>query len=234
MCQATARWCASLALVLAPVFPAAVRASPWKAEMTEQGLTVSTREVPGRDLPLVKAEGTIAENMYDLLAVLNDVRRHTEWMVSISRSELLARPSEFDLLVYFFFDAPWPVSNRDAVVRIKVLRSQSGHAVMVSMKGSSSRQRPPGSAIRAPRLNATARLRMLGRGLTWVRYEIDIDPGGWLPRWLVRWLLRRLPLKTLRRLRKQVRKTRGQYNAFHRRWAPRSPPMRAGAEDTAR
>ena len=59
-----------------------------------------------------------------------------------------------------------------------------------------------------------AHLRYLGPSSTEVDYRLDLDPGGSVPKWVVRWLVKRLPLKTIRRLRRQISKTRGGYDAF--------------------
>jgi hypothetical protein len=37
-----------------------------------------------------------------------------------------------------------------------------------------------------------------------MEYQIDADPGGWLPKWLVRIISKSIPLRTLRKLRSRV------------------------------
>ena len=51
---------------------------------------------------------------------------------------------------------------------------------------------------------------------TRVEYQIDVDLGGRVPGFIARYVSEEMPLNTVRGLRAQVAKTRGQYDAFIR------------------
>ena len=61
------------------------------------------------------------------------------------------------------------------------------------------------------RLQGFWELTYIDHQTTYVVYQVDADPGGWLPHWLVRYTTKKLPLNTIRNLREQVAKTKGQY-----------------------
>ena len=53
-------------------------------------------------------------------------------------------------------------------------------------------------------------MEMLGQNSTRVTYQIDSDPGGWLPNWIIKLASKKIPLKTLINLRKQIKRLKSQ------------------------
>ncbi len=79
---------------------------------------------------------------------------------------------------------------------------------------------PVPGVVRMPRLVGFYHLEAIDAGHTRVTYQVDADPGGWLPGWLVKATTRKLPIQTIVGLRQQVAKTRGHYEAFLRKYDP--------------
>ena len=54
-------------------------------------------------------------------------------------------------------------------------------------------------------------------------YQIDSDPGGWLPKWVVKMASKKIPLNTLINLGKQIVKVRtpAKTASVRARWAER-------------
>jgi hypothetical protein len=197
----------------------------WELVAEDEDMSLYTRDVEGRDLPILMASGRIHENMYETLAVLSDIERHHEWMKNLSESRLVGRISEYELFMYNRFDSPWPVTDRDAVVHVRAQFDKIRQHVHIRFENVNATSVPPVEGIvRAPRLLSTMEMQYIAPKETMLTYEIDIDPGGLLPRWLVRWATRRIPLQAIARLRKQIEKTRGQYGQFIKRYDPAMAP----------
>ena len=81
------------------------------------GVRVSARSIEGRALPRLRAEGLVEADAYRVMAVIQDAARHAEWIDSCAEAVLLERESEQVSLVYTRMDVPWPLADRDAVVR---------------------------------------------------------------------------------------------------------------------
>ncbi len=201
-------------------------ASGWRHLYTKDGVRVEARDVPGRDLPELRGVGIIDANIYEILAVLDDVPNHKTWVARLERSKVLKRPNALELWMYVRFDFPWPTSDRDSVIHVRVSRTLTPHHEIVLR---SDRSSFPGATevdgvVRVPRSVAEARLRYIGPNKTHITYLVDIDPGGSLPRFLVRMLQKDLPLDILRGLKKRIVLTRGRYEAFLDRWDPARAP----------
>ena len=191
----------------------------WNVVAEKDGIRVLAREVAGRDLPTFRGEGTIDANIYDVMAVISDISRHKEWVERCSDARLLRKENERTYVVYQRTDAPWPVADRDAVVRS--VASVDLKRMEVTIRFSAIRTPLMGrvdGVVRMENLRGEYRLRAEGRARTRIEYEVDADPGGRLPRWIARLATKRLPIYTIRNLRAQVARTRGWYQGRVQRW----------------
>lgn len=198
----------------------------WEHETTDEGVAVYLKEEAGRNLPVFKGIGTVEGNLFELLAVLDDANRHTEWMANCIKSKILKPINEFDRIMYNRTEAPWPVSDRDVVLEAicsanmerKEFLSQFrnvGFAGMPKQEG----------AVRMPRLRGFWRFVAIDERRTKATYQIDADPGGMLPDWVVERASVKLPIQSIVGLRRQVKKTRGKYDA----WIAKFDPTKGGA-----
>jgi hypothetical protein len=199
-------------------------ADEWREVANQGGVRVYARTEPGRTMPLLRAETTIAASPYELMAVIKDVSGHSEWIHMCAEARLLQRESETVSYVYTRIDVPWPISDRDAVLRSELEVIEPGVELLASFRIAAPVERDvaarPG-IWRMERLRGHYRLRATGDGQTHVEYAMDMDPGGFVPAWMVARGARDMPLKTLANLRERVRETRGQYQEWLRRWDPK-------------
>ncbi len=195
----------------------------WEELYTKHGVTVFAGHRASSDLPIFRGRGELAVNLYHLLAIIDDLPRHREWVYRVDRSEVVERPDAFNLVAYLRFAFPWPAADRDGVVRIRVKRHWlPHHEIWIHAEKTTHPLRPPEPGVlRVPRSGGFTRLRWLSPTRTEIEYQLDTDPGGWLPRWLVRWLSEDLPHKIIQGLQAQVQRTQGQYKQFRDTWDPR-------------
>jgi hypothetical protein len=214
-------WWIGAFLSLASVTPAHADESGWERDISEAGIVVSVKSEPGRNLPVFKGVGTIDAGVYEVLAILDDAAHYTDWMANCASARIIKKISDFDRYEYNRTSAPWPVSDRDAVVHTTVEGSAEKREVWarfesIRMPG----QGPIDGVVRMPRLRGFYHLQAIDDTHTRVTYQVDADPGGMLPDWLVKRASRRLPIDTIVGMRKQVKQTRGRYDAFLARYDP--------------
>lgn len=211
---------ASLGAVVLQAAPAQAQ-SKWTEVSREEGVVVSIKEREDGGLPAFRGVTTLNASVYDILAVLNDTGRNTEWMASCREARVLQKINAYERIIYNRTAAPWPVDDRDVVLQSKVSVDLEKKVVWIKFHSiKSSLQGEVDGAVRMPRLVGSYTLKMLGDEKTQVTYQIDADPGGLLPSWLVSQAQEELPRKTLVGLRGQVKKTKGQYAEFLKEWHP--------------
>jgi hypothetical protein len=205
----------SILIIATPVDAAAAR---WKWVTDVDGIRVTMRD-NGRSFPTFRGAGVVDTHLFQVLAVISDVSRHTEWIYHCKSARLLRKIDEENRVVYGRTAAPWPVADRDAVFRSRAFANVKKREVLVKFWAvKSSRMRKVPGVVRMVRLRGHYRLRALGDARTYVEYQVDADPRGLIPGWLAKIATKRLPLFTLQGLRKQAKRTEGWYKKRIRRW----------------
>jgi hypothetical protein len=193
----------------------------WQQDANEKGVVVTTKTEAGRNLPIFRGVGVVDAGAYDILAVLDDIGRFTEWMADCKSARVVKQINEFERIEYNRIAAPWPVSDRDITVRSWVEATASKGEIWarfqsIAVPGAG----PVDGVVRMPKLAGFYHLEAIDAGHTRVTYQVDADPGGLLPDWLVKLTSRKLPIETLVGLRRQVAKTHGTYEAFLKKYDP--------------
>jgi hypothetical protein len=198
----------------------------------DEGIEVSRRAVPGREFPVLRAVGSIDANLYEVLAVILDVAHHPRWMHNCSEARLLHAESEYVAHVYNRTDSPWPVADRDAVLRTETVVVEPGRELLVRFVSEPDTLfGEVQGVVRMAHLEGSYRLNALAPDRTRVEYRVDADPAGQIPAWLVRRSTRDLALRTLLKLRERVSETRGSHGEFRDRWDPSRRKLTAPTEN---
>jgi hypothetical protein len=185
--------------------------SVWTKEIVEQGITVWIREQSGHSLPEFRGRGQIRGELFHAVAVILDNKRSHEWVPNCKESREIKRIDGATTLVYSVSDSPWPVSDRDTVVRVVVEAIEPDHAYRIFIRAQPDVLPPVDGRVRIPYSEIYFLLRRVNAGTTEVEYGLDVDPGGALPKWMVRWTARNILIDTIRALEIQITKTREYY-----------------------
>lgn len=212
----------TLLLLLAVPANAAPR---WEHIATEDGIRVTSRDVPGRGFPTFRGRGLVKANIYQVLAVLRDTKRHTEWMAACIDARMIKKINEYEYVVYSRTKAPWPVSDRDAVFKSKTTVDRKNLVVTTRFWAVRSKLKPPvDGVVRMTRLRGRYKFTAMGWDKTLVDFKVDANPEGMLPGWIARMASKKIPLVTIQKLRKQARRTKGWYKAQIKVWLKIEPP----------
>lgn len=198
----------------------AVRAeAPWRVILEERGIVVSTRDEPGRELPTFRGQGTLNMPVLHALAVVLDAEGAVNWAKGADEVQTLKALDPRTHLIYTRAHAPWPVSDRDMVVKRRVKVVEPGREFRVEMWCVPGERPETKRVIRVSDCSSHFILRSAGAGRTYAEYQVNLDPAGSLPSWLVRWASKRIPFETLVALEKHVKDTRAKYASAAQGWA---------------
>ncbi len=203
-------------------------AGAWEKVLEEHGILVEEQAVAGRNLPMFRGRGVVNAGLYEVIAVLSDADRRTQWLHRCVESKIVARLDAFTTVAYTRTDAPWPVDDRDAVMLAQLFTVEPGRVYRAQFTALPDPRMPPRDGIvRMKHLHGHWVIEALSPSSTRVEYEVDADPGGLLPGWLAARASRELPLQSVLGLRRQTRRTRGVYDAFLDQWDPERRPKDA-------
>ncbi|MCC6972172.1 MAG: hypothetical protein IT434_18315 [Phycisphaerales bacterium] len=180
----------------------------------EQGVVVSSQTIKEEgDDTRFRGVGIIDGEFYHVLTVLHDVPRFTEWMYKTIEARTLKNVDSHAYIIYSRVDAPWPFQDRDAVVLARARVIVPGKKAIGEFEGiQSPLMGKVKGVVRFPTIKGHYLIEAVTPKQTRVTYQVEADPGGWIPRWAARRANKELPLFTLLSLREQVKKTKGYYD----------------------
>jgi len=199
-----------LVFLASPIIQAAGE-SAWKEMIVDHGVTVWSRDRSGRVLPELRARGQINGELFHAMAVILDNERSCEWVPNCTESQEIKRLDARTTWVYSVTDSPWPVSDRDTVVKVVAETIEPNNKYRVSMQARPDFLPLVEGRVRIPNSEIYFLLKRADADSIEIEYGLDVDPGGALPKWMVRRTARNTLIDTILALEAQVARTRGQY-----------------------
>jgi len=176
----------------------------WELKTQEEGIKVYTRPVENSAIKAIKVECTVEASLSQLTAVLLDIPASDEWVYATKycRVQKMLSPNEF--IYHSEIEVPWPVSNRDFIVRVK-LEQDSAKTLTVSGENLPQYLNEQEGVVRI--LHTVSHWAATPRdNYVDIVFTLHVDPGGLIPAWLINLFATRGPLETFRNLRNQVKK----------------------------
>lgn len=170
--------------------------------LEENGITVEEEGAADRVLPILTGTTTMAATPDEVAAWIGATHTYVDWMHNCEEARQIRREGS-DVIGYNRISSPWPISDRDVVLR-STRTSLAGGGIRVEFRSITDAEVPViRGVVRMPRLVGSYDLHAVEGG-THVVYTVDSDPGGRLPTWLVRQASKDLPYLTLRNLRERA------------------------------
>lgn len=217
--RAPLSFASALVLLSASVCIADDGGAGWTVIQRERGITVSKRVQPDCDLPSFRGQGRIHGNVLQILAVMLDLKAVGSWAHGVHTSRPLQRIDARTHLLYLSSDLPWPIRDRDMVVRSSVEVVRPSEEFHIALRCEPNVAGPKSDAIRVTRCVSSLHLRKVDEETTEVDYVMSLDPGGHLPRWSAEFVTKKSPFETLVALEKRAASSQGQYAAAVRDWS---------------
>ncbi len=178
-----------------------IQASEWRLVKEQEGIQVYTRKMEDSPIAQSRATVTLETELPALLAVITDGDNQQRWVDSVDESRTIRRIDATKAYVYTVSKAPWPVSDRDAVVLTEVVRDPASPVVEIRSHAAPDLLPEEKGHIRVRMVDSRWRLTPLADNRVEVSYLLHSDPGGQIPAWLINSMVVDQPFNTLRNLR---------------------------------
>jgi len=153
---------------------------------------------------LIKAEFTVTATANQLTAMWLDPENYTKWQYNTVESNLVRRLNENEIIYYTEVAAPWPVSNRDLVIHLKVSKDIQTNVLHVSANSVSDIVPLKEQKVRIPSSISSWKVTPINESQFAVEYSMEIDPGGYVPPWMVNMVAAEAPYESFRNFKKIV------------------------------
>lgn len=172
----------------------------WRLARERDGIVVHTRPVEGSGIREFRGSALVAAPPDAIRALLRDADRFRDWFPNTSDSRLLSRQGEI-AYQYSVLDAPWPVSDRDNVLRSETSIDPATGRVRIRIAAAPDEYPEQPGRVRVRRARGEWLLEPVGAGQTRVTFTMHLEPGGGVPAWLIDARIVETPFEALTNLR---------------------------------
>ena len=177
----------------------------WKLTKEKDGISIYQSQVKNSDYKSIKVECTFQGTYDRLLAVLNDVNNHQNWVYKNKNAFLIKRISPGEFYYYSETSLPWPMSNRDAIVHLKITKDSLNRFVKITAIGEPGYIPEKTGKVRVPQFGAQWDVTMPTAKTIHIVYTFEADPGGCVPAWVVNSFADKGPFESFKKLEKILR-----------------------------
>lgn len=194
------------AVLFAVCFPLEAAAQQWKSIGDIDGVAVWKKEVEGSSLMAFRGVLTADVTIGQLMAVFVTPQRRKDWVAKHVDSHNLESGPGFQEY-WIQFNAPFPVSDRDYVLRSDGHADPEKKVYTCKIKSVERADAPVNDCCVRAQLNGTYyRFEALPGGKTRLTVEVHTDPRGMLPAWVVNMIQKKWPSDTLNGLVREAKK----------------------------
>jgi ribosome-associated toxin RatA of RatAB toxin-antitoxin module len=177
----------------------------WDLAKESNNIKVYTRSVEGSSFKEYKGVMQIDATLSSLVALVDDVPAYPKWIHACTKAKVLKGIGQKESFIYTVNDAPWPVSDRDAVTLNVISQNQATSVVTISISGVPDFIPLKPGLVRVERIKGFWQFSPLADGSVEVVYQVHNEPGGNLPTWLVNSVVVTQPFRTLMNMRERIK-----------------------------
>ena len=170
----------------------------------KDNIKVYSCKTPGSEFKAVRAEFELNASIEDYMAIVLDVDRYKDWHYRAVNPRLLNTISDTELIYYTQISAPWPVSNRDLILRLKLDLNTETSVLTITLESISDYLPREDNVVRIPESYSKMTLTPMGNSKLKAEYFIQVDPGGQIPAWVVNMVSTQAPYETFKNLIERV------------------------------
>lgn len=158
--------------------------SDWQLVHSSDRLTVERRDYKGSDLDEIRGVLRLDASLNAVMALLKDASFNEQWVYRSGGARVLQEMGYPEAYVYGVVDAPFPMVDRDTVVRFDFEQDPVSREITIAITNFPQFAPEADGLVRVPDFGGFWHLRPLTDQGVMVTYQVYGDPGGWIPIWM--------------------------------------------------
>lgn len=207
-------WMSKPSLIVTLLSSLMAQASEWEPVYADENLSVQRRDYAGSELDEIKGVVRVKATLNAVMALLKDAQFNREWVYRSGGASILQDSGYAQAYVYGVVDAPFPMSDRDTVVRFDYQQDPVTKEITISITNFPDFIPAKAELIRVPRIGGYWKLKPEADGWVEVTYQVYGDPGGWIPVWIANRAAVVSVQETLRNMKSAVSRYEGARSEF--------------------
>ncbi len=178
----------------------------WKLKTDKDNIKIYSKSTPDSKMKTLKVVCPIDARLTQLAALILDINATTEWVYKTKSAIVQKQVSPSEVIYYSEINMPWPLSDRDFIVRVKVTQDPATKIVTVNTENLPSFLPEKKDIVRVKHSEAKWVFRPLPKNQVLMEYTLVVDPGGSIPTWLVNMFSTKGPFECFKNLKAQINK----------------------------
>jgi len=196
----------SFIFLLITYFPSVSQVNNCDLKKDKDGIRVYTCPSDISKFRSLLAEFTIENTSFeDLQKFLWNVDNYVNWQYNMVEASLLQKTDNQSIIYRSVVDAPWPVQNREMIVQLSFRKTEKTDQLFFTMQSVATDYPLSDDLVRVPYSQASWTVKRVNTTLA-VTYQLNIDPGGYVPPMLVNLAMAEGPYESFRKLKKLLEK----------------------------
>ena len=160
--------------------------------------------VEGSALNDIRVEFEVNSTIEKYIPIVLDVAHYGEWRYREFNQKVLKKINDTELIYYAQVSAPFPMSDRDLVLHLKLNQDPITKIMTVKIESMLDYIPPVEDVVRVPSSLSTMTLTPVGESKLKVSCLVRINPGGQLPAWVINMFSTQGPYETFKNLKDKL------------------------------
>ena len=172
----------------------------WELSKEKDGIKVYQSELQHSSYKAIKVECTLEGNYDKLIAVLRNVDGQKDWVYHNKTAYIVKKINPYEFYYYTEASLPWPMSNRDAVVHLKMDRDSLNRFLKIISVSVPDYLAEKSGKVRVTRSTISWNVTMPTTKTIKIIYIFEAEPGGSIPAWVANAFVDKGPYETFKKL----------------------------------
>jgi len=172
----------------------------WELSKDKDGIKVYQSELQHSNYKAIKIECILEGNYDKLIAVLNNVSGQKDWVYHNKTAYIIKQVNSYEFYYYTEASLPWPMSNRDAVVHLKMDRDSLDRFLNILSVSVPDYISEKSGKVRVTRSTISWKVTMPTTNTISIIYIFEAEPGGSIPAWVANTFADKGPYETFKKL----------------------------------
>jgi len=172
----------------------------WKLSKEQDGIKVYQSALPYSNYKGIKVECILEGNYDKLIAVLKNVSGQKDWVYHNQTAYIVKQVNPHELYYYTETSLPWPMSNRDAVVHMKIDKDSLNRFLNITAVSVPDYISEKSGKVRVTRSTVSWNVTMPTTNTINIIYIFEAEPGGNLPAWIANMFVDKGPYESFKKL----------------------------------
>lgn len=172
----------------------------WTLRKADGGVEISSRPAAGSPINDIRSQTRIKASMDSVISLMRDYSARPKWDAMAGEIKVLKQETAAET-VYVHMKMPWPVTDRDLVMRVEWKQDPVSGVVTQHAYGVPTAAPPHEGRTRMASFDNTWTFTPQPDGTIAVDSIAHADPGGPLPTWMINKLSADAPLDAMKKIK---------------------------------